>query len=472
MKKLTSLWKDLSKHYNQKRKPIYFDFKRVAQCNLCETRSKNYPHYIHYYPGKVFPYIPLFLFSIKELCPPDGQVLDPFCGSGTVLLESILNSQFKRNAYGVEINPLGRLISKVKTVPLKVESVRNMLNQICSYYDNLSNKIDFQIPEFQNKDLWFSEKAIKKLAKLKHSINNLDESNNYKDFFWVCFSSIIRKVARADPFIPPPVLLKPYKYKNSPKYEFLRNFLRNTEDPDIIPIFQGTVENNSRSLNTLNNIGEIIESKIKAEIIWDDAKEISLSKLAELGKVIKNNTIPRLPSKSIDLIVTSPPYLTAQKYIRTNKLELLWLGLTTGKELLELDKTFIGTERVSPKQIDFNKQMGIKSIDRLIKFCMSISTERAALVYKYFQDMQKAIFEMYRVLKNDAYAVLVVGNNTVLKRKVDTYRLLIDLAVLVGFREVLILKDDIKGRGMITKRHNSGGLIKEEYVILLKKESF
>lgn len=214
----------------------------------------------------------------------------------------------------------------------------------------------------------------------------------------------------------------------------------------------------------------MVEEKIKVEIIWDDARDIKFSRLAEGGRIIKNATICPLDSASIDFIITSPPYLTAQKYIRTHKLELLWLGLLTEKELLGLDKELIGTEKVSLKQLDFSKHLGIKSIDCLIKWSITVSPERAALVYRYFQDMQQAISEMYRVLKNDAYAILVVGNNTVLEKKVETYRLLTDIAASVGFREILVLKDDIRSRGMITKRHNSGGLIKEEYVIVLRKE--
>jgi len=471
MGNVDAVWEGLIHQYNQKARPIPFDFKNIVLEDFGEKRSNKYPHYIHYYPGKIFPYIPIFLLSLDELCPPKGIVLDPFSGSGTVLLESIINPVHKRNAWGVEINPLGRLISKVKTTPIDIEFTRNILKQISRCNGSLSNNISLPIPEFKNINIWFSEKAIKGLAKTRFLIENLNAEKDYKDFFWLCFSSIIRKVAKADPFIPPPVILKPYKYKNNhKKYEYLQNFLKNAEDPDVISLFKDAVENNLKSIDTLNGIWEVSKKKIKVKIIWDDAKDIRFSRLADRGRVIKNGTIRPLDSNSIDFIITSPPYLTAQKYIRTHKLELLWLGLLTEKELLGLDKELIGTEKVSLKQVDFNKQLGIKSIDRLIKWSITVSPERAALVYKYFQNMRQAISEMYRVLKNDAYAILVVGNNTVLKKKVETYRLLTDIAASVGFREVLILKDDIRGRGMITKRHNSGGLIKEEYVIILRKE--
>ncbi len=469
IKTLAPIWEDLLKQYNKSKMPLCFDFKNAVQKNLGEKRSNNYPHHIHYYPGRIFPYIPLFLFSIQELCPPKGLVLDPFCGSGTILLESIINPNFKRNTFGVEINPLGRLISKVKTTPLGIEQAACLLNQICGYYKRYSNKTEIQVPEFQNRDLWFSKKATRKLSTLRHSIDMLDAHKDYKDFFWLCYSSIIRKVAKADPFIPPPVVLKTYKYKNSPeKYRYVRHFLRNTGDPDILSIFKNVVQNNLQSINILNGIEEIKQKRVTAKIIWDDAKKISLGKLVERGRLIKQKTLP-VPPNSIDFIVTSPPYLTAQKYFRTSKLELFWMALLTEKELLALDKESIGTESVSLKGINFDEQTGIHSIDRLIKLTSKISRDRAASVHKYFHDMQKALSEMFRILKNHAYVALVVGNNVVLKKNVETYRLLMEVAELVGFTTVLILKDDIRGRGMITKRHNTGGLIKEEYIIILKK---
>ncbi len=471
MGNVNAIWERLIHQYEKKRRAIPFDFKNTVLENLGERRSNNYPHYIHYYPGKIFPYIPIFLLSLDELCSPSGIVLDPFSGSGTILLESIINPVDKRNVWGVEINPLGRLISKVKTTPLNIESTRNILKQIFHYNRSLSNSISLPIPKFKNMSIWFSEKAIKELAKLRLSIESLNTERNHKDFFWLCFSSVIRKVAKADPFIPPPVLLKPYKYKdNHKKYKYVQNFLKNAENPDVVAIFETIVEKNLKSISALNNIKDVRSKKIKAKIIWDDAKDIKFSRLAERGRVIKTNNIRPLDSNSINLIITSPPYLTAQKYIRTHKLELLWLDLLTEKELQRLDKELIGTEKVSLREVDFDKHIGIKSIDRLIKWAIAISPERAALVYKYFQDMQQAISEMYRVLKGNAYVILVVGNNTVLKRKIKTYRLLTDLAVSIGFREILVLKDNIRGRGMITKRHNSGGLIKEEYAIILRKE--
>ena len=84
--------------------------------------------------------------------------------------------------------------------------------------------------------------------------------------------------------------------------------------------------------------------------------------------------------------------------------------------------------------------------------------------------MIEVIKELHRVLKKDGYLVLVVGDNKVLGRWIGTYRLLADIVVNEGFRELVVLKDRIKSRSMMTRRNGSGGLIKEEYVMIFQKE--
>lgn len=464
------LWKFLSVKFQKTKKPISLNFKDVVISKLKEKRSDVYTHYIHSYPGKLFPYIPLFWLSIPGICSPTDIVLDPFTGSGTVMLESIIHPLYKRNVFGVEINPLAQLISKVKTTPLHEKELINKLQYLLRLVRDPNNK-KVPVRNFKNINFWFSKTAISKLSILKHSIEKLEDSD-YKDFFWVCFSSIIRKVSKADPFIPPPVKLKIYKYKNSPqKYKFLIKFLKQTENPDIIGLFESVTKANIKRIMSLNGIEEIKKGRVTAKVIWNDARHI---KMGEFNINRKNDNINNknrsLRSRSIGLILTSPPYLTAQKYIRTQKLELLWLDLLSEDELRYMEKESIGSERVSLNDVNLDTAIDIKAIDSLISWTRSVSVERAATLYKYFIDMKQAIKEMYRVLKDGAYAIVIVGNNRVLGKRVETYKLLIDLALASGFRLNMILKDKIRRRGMIAKRHNSGGLIKEEFILIFKKE--
>jgi len=447
--------------------PVIFNFKKASKHLLNSECGKDnrYMHYIHYYPGRIYPYIPLYILSLNDFANLNGYVLDPFAGSGTILLESIINPVFKRNALGIEINPLARLISKVKTTPVDFTEINQLMKELHTLYLRAMATSDY-VPIFKNINLWFFHKAVKKLSKLKYAIDELDVSVDYKDFFWVCFSSIIRKTSKADPYIPPPVTLKPEKYKNNPrKYKTLKNFLKSAENPDVWNLFENAVKSNMAKLDYLNNFEELRNGEIKAEIIWDDARSIKRGQLAECGRVDKSR-IKKLPSNSVDIIFTSPPYLTAQKYIRTSKLELLWLGYSE-KEISDLEKASVGTERISSKaEIT---ELGIDSIDSLVNRSLSRSKERGLMVYNYFGNMLKALLEMNRPLKGDGYIILVVGNNKVLGEKVDTYRLLTDVAVNIGFNKTVILKDEIRNRSMMTKRNGTGGLIKDEYIITLQK---
>lgn len=458
--------KDLIHKYRNNRSPIKFNFKNFAIRNLKERRPNNYPHNIYSYPAKIYPYIPLFFLSTDELCPSDGIVLDPFAGSGTVLLESLINPFYKRSVFGVELNPIGRLISKAKTTSLDIESTERFLTKLKYFYKNKKNH---DLPQFSNISLWFSRNAIKELSKLKYAIETINCPNDLKDLLWLCLAKVVRKVSKADPYIPPPVLLKINKYKKSPdKYQKVKTLMFQNENPAVWKIFEKTFNDNLKQIRSLSNIKKDSRESIKAELIWDDARRIKKGAMNIKGMICKDNASLFL-ANSIDFIITSPPYLTAQKYIRTNKLELLWLGIEE-KELRELDHETIGTEKISIKDVKMIDKIGVNSIDNLITWAFSKSSRRAASVHKYFKDMQLVIKEMYRVLRKNSYAVLVVGNNKVLGKTVDTYRLLTDLALREGFKEILILKDNIRGRGMITKRHNSGGLIKQEFIIVLKKK--
>jgi len=467
IEKARKIWDYLCKEYEETQVPLEFNFKENVREILQEEYAVLKAHYIHPYPGKIFPYIPAFFLSIPQLCPENGKILDPFSGSGTILLESLTHPLFKRDAYGVEINPLGRLISKVKTTPL----VEGKIDRRAKYViDNLRYKSPSVANKCPNENIsfWFPARSISRLSSLFAQISKL-RNGDYKDFFFLCFSSIVRRVSLADPFIPPPVVLNIKKYKDSKeKYKFLLDYRRVVQKADIKKLFNAAISQNKSKLLLIEKDVQSPCPKTKASIIWDDAKSIKKGELGPKGRLIKSKN-RRLNKNSIDLIMTSPPYLTAQKYIRTHKLELQWLNMLSHDDLSVLQKNIIGAERVSHKRFSPDKILGVPSIDQLVSWAALRSVDRAATIYCYFEDMRFALMEMHRVLKDRGYCIIVLGNNHVLGKFVETHNLLKDLALEIGFELRVILKDRIRGRGMITKRHNSGGLIKEEYVIVLQK---
>jgi len=450
-------------YQNNGRKPITFDFKEAYNSLVNEDNNINY-HYLHFYPGRIYPYIPRYLLSLPDIREMNGTLLDPFAGSGTILLESLINPFISRKVFGVEINPLGRLISKVKITPFNTSLVPKYLKELHKIYSNCSVNIHAFIPIYENIDMWFSKDTISKLAKLKYAIQNLEAERDIKDFFWLCFSGIIRKVSKADPYIPPPVVLKLEKYRDTPKFDKLKEHLERAKSPNLWKIFEEEVLSNCKKLNSI--FDALIDNPTEGKIIWDDAREIKKGTLSERGFIDKTSS-RSLPSNSVSIIFTSPPYLTAQKYIRTSKLELLWLGYSK-EEINKLKKKSIGTEGA---EISYIEKLGYKNIDELIEKTFYKSKARALEIYHYFKNMIQVIRELNRILKNRGYMILVVGDNKVLGRWIGTYRLLADIVISEGFKELVTLKDKIKSRSMITRRNGSGGLIKEEYVMIFQKET-
>jgi DNA modification methylase len=459
-------WKALSAKYELKRKPLGINFKKEV-ISLYGHSESTYTHYLHSYPGKVFPYIPRFFLSINELCPPDGIVIDPFCGSGTVLLESITHPVYKRKAMGIEVNPLARLIAKVKTTPLEIEPLRKRSIALIEKL-NISKEPTSVIPTFKNINFWFSEKNIKRLLILREIIYE-EPDDDIKDFFYVCFSSIIRKFSNADPLIPPPVKLKMEKYSNSPqKNDYLKRFLEQVNIANTVEVFEEKVRAGIRAIEALNLEIQPCSENVDAKIIWDDARSMKKATMSFKSRLIQDITRP-LESKSMNLILTSPPYLTAQKYVRTVKLETSWLELLSDKDLINLSRDIIGSECSVSTNTKAEEKVGVEEIDSLIEWSSKISKERSIQLFKYFSDMKCVFNEIHRVLRDDGSVIIVVGNNNVLSKSVKTYELLVKLGNITGFQTKVILKDKIRGRGMITKRHNNGGLIKEEYSLVMAK---
>ena len=96
-------------------------------------------------------HIPYFFINNNIFSKKGDYVLDPFNGSGTVLLESLLS---KRNAFGADANPLARLIAEVKVTKLDTKLLHNSINKIVAKAKKIKKS---KIPDVINCDYWFSK---------------------------------------------------------------------------------------------------------------------------------------------------------------------------------------------------------------------------------------------------------------------------------------------------------------------------
>jgi len=132
--------------YSQKQEPIEVSFRDIGNILKNPDRAT---HLIHSYPAKLLMHIPYFFLNNDIFSKPGAIVLDPFCGSGTVLLESLLAG---RNAVGTDTNPLASLISQVKTSPLNIQKLKSYIVQL---RDLITTKPTLLCPEVVNIDYWF-----------------------------------------------------------------------------------------------------------------------------------------------------------------------------------------------------------------------------------------------------------------------------------------------------------------------------
>ena len=138
-------------------------------------KSERYTHLIHSYPAKLLANIPYYFLATDVLCPANGIVLDPFCGTGTVLLEAALSG---RNALGADANPLAELITKAKTIYIPREELLKTLKAILKRAKKYRRIVER--PEAIT--IWYSPSSLRQLDNLQRSINEIEDEQQ-KDFF-------------------------------------------------------------------------------------------------------------------------------------------------------------------------------------------------------------------------------------------------------------------------------------------------
>ena len=175
----------------------------------------------------------------------------------------------------------------------------------------------------------------------------------------------------------------------------------------------------------------------------------------------------------IDLIVTSPPYANAIDYMRAHKFPLVWLGASV-VNLTELRATYIGSEKINGAQYAVLPDKTESIIQELEKH----DREKVSHLQKYFTEMQAVLVEMYRVLRKDSPAIVVVGPSIMRGIDVQTHHCLAEIAQETGFDAIGVVQRSLdRNKRMMPARFGkkTDSMIEqrmhEEYVIGLLKPS-
>jgi len=385
-------------------------------------------HGLHKYPAKFFPELPRWL--IKRYSEYNSIILEPFAGSGTTNVEAMLNQRY---SIAVDVDPFSRFLIKVKTTPLNISLLRETADYLLKLLvnfnpDKISNNY---IPEFPYRDNWFRMEIILELAYIKKIIYESVIDDDIRDFFLICFSSIIRSVSNADD-------------------NCTRTVIRKKLNKCIYPSMALTKFAESVLINTPKMIEFSKRCRKVYRVIIDTESDARRLKIAD---------------NSIDLAVTSPPYVNAVDYPRTHQLEIYWLGMAKGS-LTPLKKKHVGTESVCAKDYKILHRIGIEDADIIIEQIFQKDQRRAYIAYKYLMDMKKNLEEVYRVLKKDGYYVIVVGNNKIRGFLFENWRYLMEIAKQIGYRIENYFASEIIKHFIKVPREER---INTDWILVLKK---
>jgi DNA modification methylase len=418
-------------------------------------------HGIHPYPARMLPQIANRL--IKNYSFSNQMVLDPFCGSGGVLVEARLNS---RNSIGVDINPLALFLAKVKTTPINPDRLQTVWQKLKrDITTEILHHKNQQLPVFP-KDLhieyWFKPKVISHLAIIRRIIQEI-EDDDIRDFFLATFSATVRFTSNN----------RPNEYK---LYRLSEEELKNY-NPDVLSKF---IEHTEKCIKGMRDFYKQCDMQTSVDLKLADTRHLPLQK------------------ESVDLIVTSPPYgdsHTTVGYGQFSKYMLIWLSFD-GYEIKRLQRF----DWEMARKIDFELGLGGDVFGEATKEILEITSESETLynivkeidkkerelkakqsripaLARYFYDLRQCLFQMFRVLRDDGHLCIVIGNRSMRGIRIATDKIITELAEGIGFKiDKIIFRNIPSKRHPISQQWMLGGRpqtwidnILRESIIILKK---
>ncbi|WFN36546.1 site-specific DNA-methyltransferase [Methanomicrobium antiquum] len=390
-------------------------------------------HRIHAYPAKFPAFITTKAIEYsKNLDINVETIADIFCGCGTTSYEA------KRNGidfWGCDINPVATLIAEVKSRKYKDSTLLDYFKQITDKYCNISVLED----EFSNVNerikYWYFDEQIKDLIRLKKAINvTIPKKSFYRKFFLCAFSNILKKTSR-----------------------WLTKSIKPQLDPDKVPA------------DVITAFTEQFEYMRKANLE---------SELSENTKVnIKNiNFLDKKNRKPfVDLLITSPPYVTSYEYADLHQLSTLWLEYTDDYKSLRN-----GTIGSLYNHSDFTEEAKkLNNVGSGIVFNLfTVDKKKAKAVARYYFDIEKSVKNSYKMIKDGGLALFVIGNTEYKGKRVDNAKHLIYSMNDAGFKEINVVKRKISKKiltpyrdekGKFSMNHNDRKVYAEEFIVTGRK---
>lgn len=383
-------------------------------------------HGTYPYPARMLRHIPHFMLATQQIMEGIDYVVDPFCGSGTILLEA---QRRYYQSYGFDQNPIAALVSRVKTTPRNAVKLFDAFQNVVA--EAKRTRRTFRPPSYLYK--WYADPAFSILSRLCIARTDID-TGPATDYIDLCIALLARKLSIADPRIPVPVRLQDVPQMKSAK------------------LWDICVET-GREVAT--RVARLQSQSPRPFVAAADARN--------------SETWDVLPKSSGGLLFTSPPYGASQKYIRSSSLEAGWLGFSSDRGTKCLERHNIGREHISQREVKTSRGVEFsESLNSDLAKIRDRDPRRGEIYDQYFADMAQVFTVAARQPGLDT-VVLVAGDNVVTDIPIPTNAHLANMLRGLGFRDIVSLQDPIRGRTLITRRHNGRQPTAAEYIWVFKR---
>lgn len=393
--------------------------------------TKQITHGIHPYPARMIPQVAKRL--INTYGHEDAMLFDPYCGSGTTLLEGMLAGM---KTVGTDLNPLARLITRVKT---RLVNPCELDYEIARFMDAPPSVDTPPLPSIPNVDYWFSETAQFDLATIRQHIHGIDNAV-VADAFRIAFSVTVRKSSWTR--------LSEFKLHRMPKAQLDKH------NPHVVDIMAESLSNVREALGSLSGVAP---HRLHTPSVYDF------------------NTVTGVPvgviaPGTVDVVITSPPYGDSQTtvaYGQFSRLSSQWLGYA---EASQVDRMLMGGSR--SRELE---RFGVKALDSVIATIAETDERRAREVASFFVDYRASIGNVAKVMRPGSYACYVVGNRTVKGQRVPTAEATAALFEANGFATVEVCTRNIPNKRIPSMNSPSnvpsdvGETITAEQIVVCRK---
>lgn len=394
------------------------------------AETKNYTHCFHSYPAMMIPQVASRL--LDKYGRKARLVLDPFCGTGTSLVEANLRGT---SAVGVDLNPLACLIAQTKTTVINIQKVDLYLKHFNDFlfaerFDGDQTEVD--LPEFPNIDFWFDKQIQRDLAKIKKYIGGIEETD-VRNFFKVAFSEVVRQSSwtRNGEF-------KLYRMTEEQRERF---------QPDVFGLVEAKLARNRKGLLAF-----------------------AANKKSSQTTVYRKSSADINLDEKFDLVLTSPPYgdsRTTVAYGQFSRLSSQWLDF---ENAAALDNRLLGG-RAYKQALEFESKVLRETLERIAEK----DEKRTGEVASFYADYQKSIGNIAQMVNREGFVCFVVGNRRVKSVNLPTDKITIDFFAAHDFRHIETIVRNIPNKRM--PRQNSptnvagakDDTMTQEFIIVLQK---